>query len=107
MPWDTLLGHWPGYTGEPRKAPCLEFFQVPTIQTVRSDRDSERGAGLTSELLEDDGQRAKPSEGGLEEVEAHECGEPKPIGTKPVGQAEGEQNKKTGKGQYDAFDGHG
>jgi len=79
----------------------------PNRPQVRADRDSERGAGLTSELLEDDGQRAKPGEGGLEGVEAHECGEPGPIGAKLVGQAEEEQNEKTGKGQYDTFDGHG
>ncbi len=67
---------------------------------------SEGVSGFTSELLEDDGQRAEPGEGGLEEVEAHEGGEPEPIGIDGIGQAEGEQNDGAGKGKYDAFDGH-
>ena len=71
--------------------------QAPTLKGVTR---------LSADLLEDYGQGAEASEGGLEQVEADECGEPQPVDTDIVCQPEGDQNGDTCEGENDAFDIH-
>ena len=72
----------------------------------------ERGAALEgrsvrlAHLLQDDGQRAEPGKRGLQQIGAHEGGEPEPVGAVIVCQQEAEQDKGAGEGKNHTFYGH-
>lgn len=61
-------------------------------------------AWFSANLLEDDGQRAEPREGGLKQVEADEGGEPEPVDTDVVRQAQRKQYGDACEGENDALD---
>ena len=73
-------------------------------ETSRADLGLFRAARPAhTQFAQDDFQRAKTGEGGLEQIESDESGKPKPIGAVIVSQHKADENKSPGESANDHF----
>jgi hypothetical protein len=63
-------------------------------------------AGLDAEALQYTRQRTEPGKGGLQQIGADECREPKPLRIDEMGKQKAEEHHTTRESQYPAIDTH-